>query len=126
MTIRGPAKPTKDEQTKKKDKDGHTKQKDNDRTRRRAEEVWAAKIPKSCFPADSGPNCRHREMYEMPAGSLRSSPVRPCLFAMSALGQKRTFSATEAMSALPPTADMCGAKSDVRFVPKADIVIRSR
>jgi hypothetical protein len=64
MTIRGPAKPTKDEQTKKKDKDGHTKQKDNDRTRRRAEEVWAAKIPKSRFPADSGPNCRHRGMYD--------------------------------------------------------------
>ena len=26
-----------------------------------------------------------------------------------------------AMSALPPKADMCGALSDVRFVPKADM-----
>ena len=29
------------------------------------------------------------------------------------------------MSALPPKADMCGAKRDVRFVPKADISDRS-
>jgi hypothetical protein len=56
MTICRPATPTKYEQPKKKDKDDHTKQKDNDRTqkeRRRAEEAWAAKIPKSGFPADS-------------------------------------------------------------------------
>ena len=35
--------------------------------------------------------------------------------AMSALGQKQTFAPQKAMSALPPIADMCGAKSDVRF-----------
>ena len=29
------------------------------------------------------------------------------------------------MSALPPKADMCGAKRDVRFVPIADIPVRS-
>jgi hypothetical protein len=28
---------------------------------------------------------------------------------MSALGQKRTYAVQKAMSALPPTADMCGA-----------------
>jgi hypothetical protein len=40
---------------------------------------------------------------------------------MSALGQKQTFAMQNGMSALPPKADMCGAKSDVRFVPRADI-----
>jgi hypothetical protein len=42
---------------------------------------------------------------------------------MSALGQKQTFAAQNAMSALPPKADMCGAKRHVRFVPIADILI---
>ena len=40
--------------------------------------------------------------------------------AMSALGQKQTCAMQNAMSALPPKADMCGATRDVRFVPKAD------
>jgi hypothetical protein len=40
---------------------------------------------------------------------------------MSALGQKQTCAAQKGMSALPPKADMCGATSDVRFGPKADI-----
>ena len=58
---------------------------------------------------------------------------------MSALGHKETFAAQQVMSALPriatakadmpqmvmsalaPIADMCGATSDVRFGPKADI-----
>ena len=40
---------------------------------------------------------------------------------MSALGHKRTFAVQKGMSALPPKADMCGAKSDVCFVPIADI-----
>jgi hypothetical protein len=40
---------------------------------------------------------------------------------MSALGQKQTCAAHQAMSALPPIADMCDAKRDVRFVAKADI-----
>ena len=40
---------------------------------------------------------------------------------MSALGQKRTFAVQNSMSALPPIADMCGAKRDARFGPKADI-----
>ena len=40
---------------------------------------------------------------------------------MSALGHKRTFAAQNAMSALPPIADMCSATRDVRFVPIADI-----
>ena len=40
---------------------------------------------------------------------------------MSALGQKRTCAVQNGMSALPPKADMCGAKRYVRFVPVADI-----
>ena len=40
---------------------------------------------------------------------------------MSALGQKQTYAAQYAMSALPPKADMCSALGDVRFVPIADI-----
>ena len=34
---------------------------------------------------------------------------------MSALGHKRTFALRKAMSALPPMADICGAKRDVRI-----------
>jgi hypothetical protein len=41
---------------------------------------------------------------------------------MSALGQKRTLRRVCVMSALPPKADMDQHGSDVRFVPKADIV----
>jgi hypothetical protein len=33
----------------------------------------------------------------------------------------RTFAVQKDMSALPPIADMCGVKRDVRFVPIADI-----
>ena len=40
---------------------------------------------------------------------------------MSALDHKRTFAVQKSMSALPPKADMCGATSDVRFVPIADV-----
>jgi hypothetical protein len=40
---------------------------------------------------------------------------------MSALDHKRTFALQEAMSALPPKADMCSAAVHVRFGPKADI-----
>ena len=36
---------------------------------------------------------------------------------MSALGQKQTCAAEKVMSALPPIADMCDAKTNVRFVP---------
>ena len=32
---------------------------------------------------------------------------------MSALGQKQTFALQKVMSALPPKADMCGAKTNV-------------
>jgi hypothetical protein len=39
---------------------------------------------------------------------------------MSALGQKRTFAAQKAMSALPPEADIDWVKENVRFRPKAD------
>ena len=40
---------------------------------------------------------------------------------MSALGQKRTFAPQQAMSALPPKADMCAATGDVCYGPIADI-----
>jgi hypothetical protein len=42
---------------------------------------------------------------------------------MSALGQKQTYAAHNGMSALPPKADMCGARAYVCFGPKADIAI---
>src|SRR5262245_31980072 len=40
---------------------------------------------------------------------------------MSALGHKQTSAVQNAMSALPPKADMCSARAHVRFGPKADI-----
>jgi hypothetical protein len=40
---------------------------------------------------------------------------------MSALGQKQTFRAEIAMSALPPKADIGGLQLHVRFVPKAGV-----
>jgi hypothetical protein len=43
---------------------------------------------------------------------------------MSALGQKRTFLRSVAMSAIPPKADIGTRHLDVRFVPKADIAPR--
>jgi hypothetical protein len=45
---------------------------------------------------------------------------------MSALGQKQTFTHLRPMSALPPKADMDQRSYDVRFVPKADIMQRSK
>jgi len=39
---------------------------------------------------------------------------------MSALGQKQTYALQQAMSALPPKADMCSAFIYVRFGPKAE------
>jgi hypothetical protein len=41
---------------------------------------------------------------------------------MSALGQKQTYAAQQAMSALPPKADICSAPAHVRFGPIADIL----
>jgi len=40
---------------------------------------------------------------------------------MSAKGQKQTYAVQNGMSALPPKADMCSARADVRFGPIADI-----
>ena len=45
---------------------------------------------------------------------------------MSALGQKQTFGPKNAMSALPPKADIAECDGHVRFVPKADILRRSK
>jgi hypothetical protein len=39
---------------------------------------------------------------------------------MSALGQKRTFEPSVAMSAVPPKADIAERDEHVRFVPKPD------
>jgi hypothetical protein len=36
---------------------------------------------------------------------------------MSALGHRRTNAAQNAVSALPPKADMCGATANVRYGP---------
>jgi hypothetical protein len=41
---------------------------------------------------------------------------------MSALGQKRTLEDLQAMSALPPKADMDQHGPDVRFVPKSRLM----
>jgi hypothetical protein len=41
---------------------------------------------------------------------------------MCAFGQKQTCRRELVMSALPPKADMCGANSDVRYGPIADMV----
>jgi hypothetical protein len=52
------------------------------------------------------------------AGHIRSlaavSNVSTPPIAMSALGQKQTLQQVGEMSALPPEADMCVAKTDVR------------
>jgi hypothetical protein len=45
---------------------------------------------------------------------------------MFALGQKQTFECVRAMSALPPKADVDQHGGDVRFVPKAGKVHRSK
>ena len=45
---------------------------------------------------------------------------------MSALGQKQTSRLLEWMSALPPKADIGTQSWNVRFVPKADILRRSK
>src|SRR5262249_55536869 len=45
---------------------------------------------------------------------------------MSALGQKRTSERFQSMSALPPKADIGTQSRNVRFVPKADIMRRSK
>jgi hypothetical protein len=41
---------------------------------------------------------------------------------MSALGHKQTFAAKKGVSALPSIADMCGATSNIRFGPIADML----
>jgi hypothetical protein len=45
---------------------------------------------------------------------------------MSALGQKRTFWSSNAMSAIPPRADIVRQGGNVRFVPKAHILAAVR
>ena len=45
---------------------------------------------------------------------------------MSALGHKRTLRHVQAMSALPPKADVSLVRCDVRFVPKADITVGAK
>ena len=37
------------------------------------------------------------------------------------MGHKRTFRSAIVMSALPPKADICGAKRNVRYGPKANM-----
>jgi len=55
--------------------------------------------------------------------SLHGSNSEPL---MSALGQKQTSRLHQAMSALPPKADMDQHRCDVRFVPKADSCTAAR
>ena len=74
--------------------------------------------------------CFHRVAASRPSGShgeaqFYANPRLRAIGRMSASGQKQTCAAQKNMSALPPKADMCSATKDVRFVPIADIVIRS-
>ena len=66
-----------------------------------------------------------REHYNLPLESVvvHHNKVEP---PMSALGQKRTSRHLQPMSALPPKADIAVAQTNVRFVPKADILRRGR
>ena len=82
---------------------------------------------------------RHSVHHLLHSVDRHTDPRFLMTFAMSALGQKRTYAVQQpmsallsiatakadfpqkAMSALPPKADMCGAIAHVRFVPKADI-----
>jgi hypothetical protein len=77
-----------------------TKLASTDRSEPIAAATWA--------PASSGSNSRSRLQVEGPRS-------------MSALGHKQTGAPLKVMSALPPTADVCGAASDVRCGPKADM-----
>jgi hypothetical protein len=61
---------------------------------------------------------------EMSPGDQRIIPH--AFVAMSALGQKQTSRWAERMSVLPPKADIDRACRDVRYVPKADEVHRSK
>jgi hypothetical protein len=57
---------------------------------------------------------------------MRSTYPATCRTTSCELGpfcQKQTFAVHQPMSALPPKADMCGATRDVRYGPKADIVL---
>src|SRR5262249_5142271 len=68
---------------------------------------------------------RHRDASEShrasPIGLTRRQP-RYVVFFWSALGQKQTCATQQPMSAIPPKADMCGAKRNARFGPIADMV----
>jgi hypothetical protein len=50
---------------------------------------------------------------------------RNSLRLMSALGQNRTLTLVQPMSALPPKADIGTQSRNVRFVPKADMIAYS-
>jgi hypothetical protein len=82
------------------------------KTRKNAEpEEWKRALKKAIERAEPG----ERRKFSTSIFKLATTN------AMSALGHKRTYAPQQAMSALPPKADMCGAASDVRFGPKADI-----
>jgi hypothetical protein len=64
----------------------------------------------------------HNRSHDRAAsGKWHTTELRRESGPMSALGQKQTFAVQNRMSALPPIADMCGAKRDVRYGPIADI-----
>jgi hypothetical protein len=54
-----------------------------------------------------------------------ANPSICAMVRMSALGHKRTYAVQKGMSALPPIADIRDAKTNVCFVPKADIAHHS-
>ena len=78
-------------------------------------------------PPPHGLICRrglHRVWKEYHISWIENCVVRytqAARFAVSALGQKRTFKRPRLMSALPPKADIAVSDWHVRFVPEADI-----
>ena len=68
-------------------------------------------------------NRRFNDKQAISRGGLLSSGYES---AMSALGQKQTLDRRLLMSALPPKADIRRREYDVRFVPQADKVRRSK
>ena len=84
----------------------------------------ATRVSINCDPASEiklsalAPQACVRSEQQVKMVTLHSSNLDT---PMSPLGHKQTYAVQNAMSALPPKADMCSAMSNVRFGPKADI-----
>ena len=73
------------------------------------------------------PNFQLQKGFALGGMRFRAIPRSSnCRKPMSASGQKQTLRSFGTMSALPPKADITRTSRHVRFVPKADIMQRSR